>query len=98
MSITQRHLYPPPPLGVCVAHRYPSGLDVDAERGLFELAHEVSRAVGIETGPSYLQVRLDGADTGVIEVGARLGGGKDAELAKLMTGFDAIRANVLWSL
>src|SRR5439155_20652025 len=34
----------------------------------------------------------------VIEVGARLGGGKDAELAKLVTGFDAIRANVLWSL
>jgi hypothetical protein len=33
-----------------------------------------------------------------IEVGARLGGGKDAELAKLVTGFDAIRANVLWAL
>jgi biotin carboxylase len=33
-----------------------------------------------------------------IEVGARLGGGKDAELAKLVTGFDAIRANVLWTL
>ena len=33
-----------------------------------------------------------------IEVGARLGGGKDAELAKLVTGFDAVRANVLWVL
>jgi hypothetical protein len=33
-----------------------------------------------------------------IEVGARLGGGKDAELAKLVTGFDAVRANVLWAL
>jgi biotin carboxylase len=33
-----------------------------------------------------------------IEVGARLGGGKDAELAKLVTGFDAIKANVLWAL
>jgi biotin carboxylase len=93
MSVTQRRLHPPPPLGVCVAHRYPSGLSAGAERELFDLAHRVSRAVEIENGPSYVQVR-----DAVIEVGARLGGGKDAELAKLVTGFDAIRANVLWSL
>jgi biotin carboxylase len=98
MSVTQRRLHPPPPLGVCIAHRYPSGLSAETERELFALAREVSRAVGIDTGPSYVQVRLDGADAGVIEVGARLGGGKDAELAKLVTGFDAIRANVLWVL
>jgi biotin carboxylase len=99
MSVTQRRLHPPPPLGVCIAHRYPSGLSAEAVRELFELAHDVSRSVGIETGPSYVQVRLvRGADACVIEVGARLGGGKDAELAKLVTGFDAIRANVLWSL
>ena len=55
-------------------------------------------AVGIETGPSYVQLRVDGDDTGVIEVGARLGGGKDAELAKLVTGFDAIRAETLRAL
>jgi biotin carboxylase len=98
MSVTQRRLHPPPPLGVCIAHRYPSGLGDEAEGGLFELALLVSRAVGIETGPSYVQVRVHEGEPGVIEVGARLGGGKDAELAKLVTGFDAIRANVLWSL
>jgi biotin carboxylase len=94
MSITKRLLHPPPPLGVCIAHRYPSGLSKERERELFDLAHRASTAVGIETGPSYVQVREDF----VIEVGARLGGGKDAELAKLVTGFDAIRANVLWAL
>jgi biotin carboxylase len=98
MSITRRLLHPPPPLGVCIAHRYPSGLSAEAEEELFELAHAASGAVGIESGPSYVQVRVHGADAGVIEVGARLGGGKDAELAKLVTGFDAIRANVLWAL
>jgi len=98
MSVTQRLLHPPPPLGVCIAHRYPSGLSAAQEQGLFELAQRTSRAVGIETGPSYVQVRVDGTDAVVIEVGGRLGGGKDAELAKLMTGFDAIRANVLWAL
>ncbi len=94
MSITKRLLHPPPPLGVCIAHRYPSGLSEERERELFDLAHRASTAVGIETGPSYVQVREDF----VIEVGARLGGGKDAELARLVTGFDAIRANVLWAL
>jgi biotin carboxylase len=94
MSITRRLLHPPPPLGVCIAHRYPSGLSEEREQELFDLAHRASTAVGIETGPSYVQVREDF----VIEVGARLGGGKDAELAKLLTGFDAVRANVLWAL
>jgi biotin carboxylase len=96
MSVTQRRLHPPPPLGVCIAHRYPSRFA--GEPGLFELAHAASTAVGIESGPSYVQVRVEEDRPWVIEVGARLGGGKDAELAKLVTGFDAIRANVLWAL
>jgi biotin carboxylase len=94
MTITKRLLHPPPPLGVCIAHRYPSGLSPERERELFRIAQLASGAVGIETGPSYVQVR----ESFVIEVGARLGGGKDAELARLVTGFDAIRANVLWAL
>jgi len=96
VSVTRRLLHPPPPLGVCVAHRYPSLL---AKEGpLFELARQASVAVGLETGPSYVQVRMRDGQPWAIEVGARLGGGKDAELAKLVTGFDAVRANVLWAL
>jgi biotin carboxylase len=98
MSVTRRLLHPPPPLGVCVAHRYPSLLGAEREHELFEVAHAASRAVGLETGPSYVQIRLEDGAPWTIEVGARLGGGKDAELAKLVTGFDAVRANVLWAL
>jgi len=96
MSVTRRLLYPPPPLGVCIAHRYPSLLE--NEQPLFDLARKASLAVGLDTGPSYVQVRMRDGAPWAIEVGARLGGGKDAELAKLVTGFDAIRANVLWAL
>jgi hypothetical protein len=96
MSVTRRLLHPPPPLGVCIAHRYPSLLA--NEEPLFALAHRASLAVGLETGPSYVQVRMRDGQPWAIEVGARLGGGKDAELAKLVTGFDAIRANVRWVL
>jgi biotin carboxylase len=96
MSVTRRLLHPPPPLGVCISHRFPSLLPNEDE--LFVQAHATSRAVGLETGPSYVQVRIQDGVPWVIEVGARLGGGKDAELAKLVTGFDAVRANVLWAL
>jgi biotin carboxylase len=96
MSVTRRLLHPPPPLGVCIAHRYPSLLA--NERPLFELAHRASIAVGLESGPSYVQGRTRDGQPWAIEVGARLGGGKDAELAKLVTGFDAIRANARWAL
>jgi biotin carboxylase len=96
MSVTRRLLHPPPPLGVCISHRYPSLLPNEDE--LFAQAHATSRAIGLETGPSYVQVRVQDGVPWVIEVGARLGGGKDAELAKLVTGFDAVRANVLWAL
>jgi biotin carboxylase len=96
MSVTRRLLYPPPPLGVCIAHRYPSLLA--NEEPLFELAQKASLAVGLETGPSYVQIRMRDGQPWAIEVGARLGGGKDAELAKLVTGFDAIRAETLRAL
>ena len=97
MSITRRLLHPPPPLGVCISHRYPSLLPNEDE--LFAQARATSRAVGLETGPS------DGPGTrpgrralGDRGGGARLGGGKDAELAKLVTGFDAVRARALGRL
>jgi biotin carboxylase len=98
MSVTRRLLHPPPPLGVCIAHRYPSLLGEKVEAQLFRVAHAASRSVGLETGPSYVQLRIQDRVPWTIEVGARLGGGKDAELAKLVSGFDAIRANVLWVL
>jgi biotin carboxylase len=98
VTVTRRILYPPPPLGVCVRHRYPSELPEQLEQTAFGLAAEASRAVGLVTGPSYVQLRFDGERPWAIEVGARLGGGKDAELAKLVTGFDTLRAAVLAAL
>lgn len=91
-SLTRRVLHPAPPLGVCLAHRYPSGLTDEQERAAGAVARDATRAVGIEQGPSYLQLRMTAAGPKVIEVGARLGGGKDAELARLVTPFDPVRA------
>ena len=56
MSVTRRLLHPPPPLGVCISHRYPSRLP--NEDVLFEQAHEASLAVGLR-------------DRAVVRAGAR---------------------------
>lgn len=98
VTVTRRILHPPPPLGVCVRHRYPSELSPELEAAAYALAADASRAVGLVTGPSYVQLRFDGERPWAIEVGARLGGGKDAELAKLVTGFDTLRAAALAAL
>jgi biotin carboxylase len=92
--VAGRTLFPVPPLGVARAHRFPSGLDADAERAVFAVAEAATHAVGIDLGPSYVQVRRDGDSIVVIEIGSRLGGGKDAELAQLVTGIDQVDAVV----
>jgi hypothetical protein len=43
MSVTRRLLHPPPPLGVCISHRYPSLLP--NEDVLFEQARAASRSL-----------------------------------------------------
>ena len=92
VTLTRRVLHDPPPLGVCLAHRYPAAVtDADA-RALVDTARAATLALGIDDAPSYAQLRLGPEGPVVIEVGARLGGGKDAELARLVTGVDTVGA------
>ena len=92
LTLTRRVLHDPPPLGVCVAHRYPADVpDTDAD-ALVQTARAATLALGIDDAPSYAQLRLAADGPAVIEVGARLGGGKDAELAELVTGVDSVGA------
>ena len=53
-----------------------------------KVAESAVSALGIENGPSYTQLRIGPDGPQVIEVAARLGGGHDAELAKLALGVD----------
>ena len=45
-------------------------------------------ALGIDEGPTFTKLRVSRGGPEVIEVGARLGGGYDAELVRLVTGVD----------
>jgi biotin carboxylase len=84
LLVTDRVVADPPAFGVALAHVWPSH---DGRQSLNVAARAVS-ALGIESGPSYTQLRLGPDGPQVIEVAARLGGGHDAELVHAVTGID----------
>jgi biotin carboxylase len=84
LTVTDRLTAEPPAFGVALAHVWPS----EAGGRAAEVAEAAVTALGIENGPSYTQLRIGPDGPQVIEVAARLGGGHDAELAKLALGID----------
>jgi biotin carboxylase len=86
LAVTDRVVAEPPAFGVALAHVWPSEVS-DAE-AVPETASAAVRALGIEDGPSYTQLRVGPDGPQVIEVAARLGGGHDAELVEAATGVD----------
>ena len=84
LTVTDRLTAEPPAFGVALAHVWPSEADGKAA----EVAEAAVKALGIENGPTYTQLRVGPDGPQVIEVAARLGGGHDAELAKLALGVD----------
>ena len=81
--------------GVATAHVAPSAHAVEAA---VEAARLATRALGIEHGPSYVQLVLGADGPRVMEVAARLGGGHDGELCVHSTGVSlsqlAVRAAI----
>ncbi len=84
LTVTDRLTAEPPAFGVALAHVWPS----EAGGQAAAVAESAVAALGIENGPTYTQLRIGPEGPQVIEVAARLGGGHDAELAKLALGVD----------
>ena len=85
LTVTDRLLAEPPAFGVARAHAWPSERETTS---VVRVAEAASRAVGIESGPVYVQVRVSSDGPVVMEVAARLGGGHDAELCQAALGVD----------
>jgi biotin carboxylase len=96
LTVTDRLTADPPAFGVALAHVWPSRARkeieqrpcVAATQAPVEAARAAAAALGIRNGPTYTQLRLAPSGPLVLEVAARLGGGHDAELCELATGFD----------
>jgi biotin carboxylase len=84
LTVTDRLTADPPAFGVALAHVWPSEAGAKAA----DVAEKAVKALGIENGPTYTQLRIGPDGPQVIEVAARLGGGHDAELARLALGVD----------
>jgi biotin carboxylase len=84
LAVTDRLSAAEPAFGVALAHMWPSRYAEAAA----EVARRAVEALGIDEGPSYTQLRLSRGGPEVIEVGAKLGGGHDAELVQLVSGID----------
>jgi len=98
VTLTERLTTPPPFPGIALGHVYPAGLTPDREADVVGAALAAVRALGIDDSPGYTQVRLTAGGPRVIETAARLGGGCDALLAKLVTGIDLEEAVVRLAL
>jgi biotin carboxylase len=79
-GVAQRHVYPAAAAGA------------EAAAGVAQAA---VAALGIDDGPSYVQLILADDGPRVIEVAARLGGGHDSEICRTAVGVDLAAAAVL---
>jgi biotin carboxylase len=86
LVVTDRVVADQPAFGVALAHVWPSKVS-DTET-VSDTTSAAVRALGIENGPSYTQLRIGRDGPRVVEVAARLGGGHDAELVRAVTGVD----------
>ena len=88
VSVTLRELAPAPAVGICVAHRHPCGRSDEEIALIVDVVRRAALAIGIDAAPVYAQVRFGADGPRMIECGARLGGGSDAQLAQLVVGVD----------
>ena len=86
LAVTDRIVADPPAFGVALAHVWPAA--VPGTETVPGTCSAALAALGIENGPSYVQLRIGPDGPQVIEVAARLGGGHDAELVQAATGVD----------
>jgi biotin carboxylase len=88
-SVTERLKVPGnKPLGVMIAEVTPSGLTPDEELRVVDEARRGAAALGHVRGPCYSQVALGPAGCFLYETAARLGGGFDADVTRLVSGVD----------
>lgn len=88
-SVTERITLPGrQPLGVMLAELAPSGLSAEDEARVVAEARRGAAALGLRRGPCYSQVVLGPRGCHLFETAARMGGGFDADVTRLVSGVD----------
>ena len=91
LMVTDRVTYnPPPALGICFQHIFPSQHAADHLSDIRRCVQAIAGAYHMTEGPLYVQLLIDGDNVYVVEAGGRVGGGHEASLIPLVTGVDVI--------
>ena len=88
LAVTDRRSASAPAFGVSLEHAWPSTLSETELEKTIEIAGRAVASLGIEQGPSYVQVIVGEQGPLVVELAARLGCGHDAELVEAALGIE----------
>lgn len=73
---------------------FPYAVPSSAQLELQRIAQSMVEAFGISNGPFFFQAKLQGDALNVIEMGARIAGGRKFSVVKATTGFDPLEAQL----
>lgn len=93
VGITAKHCSEPP-FFVEIGHDHPAPLSPADEEALRSTALAAVRALGVEWGPSHVELRLTARGPAIMEVNPRLAGGFIPELVRRASGVDLIGATL----
>ncbi|HEY4976217.1 MAG TPA: hypothetical protein VII83_07125 [Gaiellaceae bacterium] len=88
LAVADRRSASAPAFGVSLEHAWPSSLSEAELAKTIEIAARAVASLGIEQGPSYVQVIVGERGPLLVELAARLGGGHDAELVEAALGIE----------
>ena len=88
LAVADRSSASPPAFGVSLENSWPSSLSDDELTRTIDIAARATAALGIEHGPSYVQVIVGERGPLLVELAARLGGGHEAELVEAALGIE----------
>ena len=87
------------PFFIETGHRQPAPLDVDVIEKIKKVSEHALDSLKIENGAAHIELKIDGDDIKIVEIGGRMGGDFiGSDLVPLSTGYDFVKAVIDVSL
>ncbi len=81
------------PYFIETGHREPAPLDDDTVEHIKAISEHALDTLGLENGAAHIEIKIDGDNIRIIEIGGRMGGDFiGSDLVELSTGYDYVRA------
>jgi biotin carboxylase len=99
MALVHDDILSPPPYMIPVGHAFPSSLERETISGVEKSVKDAVDALGIQTGPSNIDLIIDkNGQARIIEIGARIGATCLPELVYYHTGIDWVKQTIKASI